>query len=143
MCYIFPEIRCYCNLPECITTSYMCKSEGLGCFSDILAFSDVNKASHGCLDLLQSGRQDQCQNEPSSRSVAQPRSLLLCCYRDLCNHVDSPETRQRYNDSVLVVREKGLILYNLQNMSVTDITSQSEECKLKEESILHAMKKHL
>uniref|UniRef100_A0A1B6FSL3 BMP and activin membrane-bound inhibitor homolog n=1 Tax=Cuerna arida TaxID=1464854 RepID=A0A1B6FSL3_9HEMI len=95
------EIRCYCNLPECITTSYMCKSEGLGCFSDILAFSDVNKASHGCLDLLQSGRQDQCQNEPSSRSVAQPRSLLLCCYRDLCNHVDSPETRQRYNDTVL------------------------------------------
>lgn len=48
-----------------------------------------------------SDRQDQCQNEPSPHSVSHPRSLLLCCYQDLCNHVDSPETRQRYNDSVL------------------------------------------
>jgi len=95
------EIRCYCNLPACITTSYMCKSEGLGCFSNLVAFADVTKASHGCLDLLDGERQDQCQNEPSSHTVTQPRSLLLCCYRDLCNHVDSPETRQRFNDSVL------------------------------------------
>lgn len=108
------EIRCYCNLPVCISTSYMCKSEGLGCFSDLIAYVDVNKARHGCLDLLERERQTQCQNEPSSR-VTEPQSLLLCCHHDLCNHVDSPETKMRYNDTILASSlvnnsEKGMML---------------------------------
>lgn len=108
------EIRCYCNLPVCISTSYMCKSEGLGCFSDLINYVDVNKARHGCLDLLERERQTQCQNEPSSR-VTEPQSLLLCCHHDLCNHVDSPETKMRYNDTILASSlvnnsEKGMMI---------------------------------
>lgn len=57
-------MRCYCNLPACITTGYMCKSAGRGCFSDLVDHVDVMRARHGCLDLLDSGRQRQCKNQP-------------------------------------------------------------------------------
>lgn len=58
------DVRCYCNLPACITTGYMCKSAGRGCFSDLVDHVDVYRARHGCLDLLDSDRQQQCKNQP-------------------------------------------------------------------------------
>ncbi|GBP61856.1 BMP and activin membrane-bound inhibitor homolog [Eumeta japonica] len=41
----------------------------------------------------------KCQNTPSERPAAPGRahSLLLCCFRDLCNHEDSPIARARLN----------------------------------------------
>ncbi|KAL1137928.1 hypothetical protein AAG570_009623 [Ranatra chinensis] len=151
-------LHCYCNLPECITTGYMCKTtttesdasgSGGGCFSDLVPFMDVDRAVHGCLDLLPEERRTECRNVPISKqsragvgSLANtgkrkdtreagspdsganmdgredtkedvpdptrtanllPPSLLLCCNQDMCNHVDSPETRNKYNQTILAV----------------------------------------
>ncbi|KAK3908179.1 BMP and activin membrane-bound inhibitor-like protein [Frankliniella fusca] len=142
-------VRCYCNLPACITTGYMCKSAGRGCFSDLVDHVDVYRARHGCLDLLDSDRQRQCKNQPRpsaaeeadddddvpaweqdglqagqqdgprqgdvrierreedtlvvddlQQDAAPPRdtpSLLLCCTEDMCNHIDSPDSRMRHS----------------------------------------------
>ncbi|XP_023721022.1 uncharacterized protein LOC111871871 isoform X2 [Cryptotermes secundus] len=90
------DIRCFCNLPPCVSTGYMCKSEGGGCFSDLEDYSDVYKARHGCLEMLDGVRQDQCHQPGSSRSLSQ---MLWCCHKDMCNHIDSPENKLRFNDS--------------------------------------------
>ncbi|KAJ8984981.1 hypothetical protein NQ317_016892 [Molorchus minor] len=52
-------VTCFCNLPSCVTTGYMCKSIGGGCFSDLLdqpaataPHSSVYRGRHGCLELL-------------------------------------------------------------------------------------------
>ncbi|XP_063228211.1 BMP and activin membrane-bound inhibitor homolog [Bacillus rossius redtenbacheri] len=91
------EVWCFCNLPQCVTTSYMCKSRGAGCFSDLSSFQDVYEALHGCVDMLDRERQQQCAARPGADSA--PR--LRCCHRDMCNHVDSPEIHFMYNDSLL------------------------------------------
>lgn len=40
----------------------------------------------------------RCQNSPSGGPASSPGlSLLLCCFRDLCNHEDSPVARARLN----------------------------------------------
>lgn len=143
-------MRCYCNLPACITTGYMCKSAGRGCFSDLVDHVDVYRARHGCLDLLDSDRQQQCKNQPrppsdpdadddvddvpaweqdaaaphlqqqedavavaaaaqdvaaaparqdavKARTPQDTPSLLLCCKDDMCNHIDSPDSRMRHS----------------------------------------------
>ena len=46
------DVRCFCNLPVCVATGYMCKSQGGGCFSDLEDYPDVYKARHGCLEML-------------------------------------------------------------------------------------------
>ncbi|KAK9501907.1 hypothetical protein O3M35_012542 [Rhynocoris fuscipes] len=82
----------------CVETNYMCKSES-GCFSDLLPSMDVDRAQHGCLDLLP--RENvECQNVPEGIGGGTPGSLLLCCYQDMCNHIDSPEARSKYNETV-------------------------------------------
>lgn len=47
-------IRCFCNLPSCISTGYMCKSKGVGCFSNFLDHgyhpSRDYRGRHGCLE---------------------------------------------------------------------------------------------
>ncbi|XP_021913610.1 uncharacterized protein LOC110826856 isoform X4 [Zootermopsis nevadensis] len=90
------EIRCYCNLAVCVTTGYMCKSEGGGCFSNLEDLPDVYRARHGCLGILDGVRLDQCLQPGSSRS---PPQTLWCCHKDMCNHIDSPENKLRFNDS--------------------------------------------
>ncbi|XP_014252810.1 BMP and activin membrane-bound inhibitor homolog [Cimex lectularius] len=97
------EIRCYCNLAECVETSYLCKSESLGCFSDLTSSTDFNKASHGCLELLPRERNHGCQNLPGAPKGLPQNTLLLCCKEDLCNHVDSPETRNKFNETIHAV----------------------------------------
>ncbi|KAE8744648.1 hypothetical protein FOCC_FOCC008777 [Frankliniella occidentalis] len=130
-------------MPACITTGYMCKSAGRGCFSDLVDHVDVYRARHGCLDLLDDDRQRQCKNQPRPSAAeevdddvpaweqeglqdqddAQPQieqhqqqeedtivvddaqqdvprdtpSLLLCCTEDMCNHIDSPDSRMRHS----------------------------------------------
>nr|CAD7575106.1 unnamed protein product [Timema californicum] len=86
-------VRCFCNLAQCVMSSYMCKSQGGGCFSDLTGYLDVYKARHGCVEMLERERQQQCHS---------PRPPLLCCYKDMCNHVDSPEARLRFNETFIV-----------------------------------------
>jgi hypothetical protein len=74
----------------------MCKSQGAGCFSDFEDYPDVYKARHGCLEMLDRVRQDQCHQQGSGRS---PSQMLWCCHKDMCNHIDSPENKLRFNDS--------------------------------------------
>ncbi|PSN45948.1 hypothetical protein C0J52_16546 [Blattella germanica] len=66
----------------------MCKSEGGGCFSDLEDYSDVYRAKHGCLEMLDRRQQEHC-HEPGS-NPAHP-AVLWCCHKDMCNHIDSPE----------------------------------------------------
>lgn len=109
-------VRCFCNLPSCVGTAYMCKSSGGGCFSELLdqgsnhgAFPrDDYKGLHGCVELLNDRNQRKwCENNDGSSSKTnyrkrnQSKSLLLCCYHDMCNHADSPETKVLLNDTVL------------------------------------------
>lgn len=52
---ISDDIRCYCNLPVCITTSYMCRTAKAlgGCFSEIRETDeDPETSRHGCVELL-------------------------------------------------------------------------------------------
>ncbi|XP_073970642.1 uncharacterized protein isoform X1 [Rhodnius prolixus] len=93
------EIRCFCNMPECVGTNYMCKSDMLGCFSQLLPSLDVDRAEHGCVDLLPREKNIECQNVPGSTGSGLQGSLLLCCYEDMCNHIDSPEARSKFNET--------------------------------------------
>ncbi|KAF5306976.1 hypothetical protein FQR65_LT07198 [Abscondita terminalis] len=101
-----PEyVRCFCNLPACISTGYMCKSSGGGCFSEVVDQGDY-KGLHGCLELLNDRNQKKrCENYPTTTTSNQKKldskSPLLCCYHDMCNHADSPETKVLLNNTFL------------------------------------------
>lgn len=143
-----------------MANGYLCRSKGLGCYSDLLGGDqDLVKSQHGCIDLLPKlvlkcfsffpldsaspslqlwlivldhphvrlflhsiskctnlrlsihlwlvltllfasrDRERNCQNEPGS-ARGEKGSLLLCCHQELCNHVDSPETRTKYNETL-------------------------------------------
>ncbi|CAH4027076.1 unnamed protein product [Pieris brassicae] len=93
-------VRCYCNTAQCVSTGYMCRSrKGGGCYSELPPRRHHSR--HGCLHHLAEREEDalsHCQNAPSSGGPP-PReySLLLCCFKDLCNHEDSPLARARLN----------------------------------------------
>lgn len=95
-------VRCYCNTAQCVSTGYMCRStRGGGCYSELPA-PRRHHASHGCLQHLADTAEEavsRCQNSPSAdiRPPSKEHSLLLCCFRDLCNHEDSPLARARLN----------------------------------------------
>ncbi|XP_014369786.2 BMP and activin membrane-bound inhibitor homolog [Papilio machaon] len=93
-------VRCYCNTAQCVGTAYMCRARrGGGCYSDLPA-PRPHHARHGCLHHLADNEQEAlsyCQNSPSSAAPRGQHSLLLCCFRDLCNHEDSPLARIRLN----------------------------------------------
>ncbi|XP_050530326.1 uncharacterized protein LOC126899418 [Daktulosphaira vitifoliae] len=75
------ELRCYCNLSECIVNGYMCKSSGAGCFSE-LEVSDtglyVLKGIYGCLDLLP-------LNKSCDEILKTDVDPYHCCTQDMCN----------------------------------------------------------
>nr|CAD7458920.1 unnamed protein product [Timema tahoe] len=106
-------VRCFCNLAQCVMSSYMCKSQGGGCFSDLTGYLDVYKARHGCVEMLERERQRQCHS---------PRPPLLCCYKDMCNHVDSPEARLRFNETFigLLNASEGTRIYNSQQSNANN-----------------------
>ncbi|XP_071442961.1 uncharacterized protein [Hetaerina americana] len=77
------DIRCYCNLPRCVTTGYMCKSASGVCFSDIADRTDVELATHGCIELLPSSRQGVChvtakKSTPSATHPLSPNCSPNC-----------------------------------------------------------------
>ncbi|XP_050675920.1 BMP and activin membrane-bound inhibitor homolog [Leptidea sinapis] len=94
-------VRCYCNTAQCVSTGYLCRSRrGGGCYSELPPRR--HHARHGCLHHLAEREEEalsHCQNAPSSTAGLPGRehSLLLCCFRDLCNHEDSPLARARLN----------------------------------------------
>lgn len=99
-------VRCYCNTAQCVSTGYMCRSPGeLGCYSELPAPRRTYHARHGCLHHLAESEKEalsRCQNSPMSGGPP-PRehSLLLCCFKDLCNHEDSPIARARLNLTIV------------------------------------------
>lgn len=56
-CFPFADdIRCYCNLPRCVATGYMCRTARStigGCFSEVRNNNDKSETRHGCIELLQ------------------------------------------------------------------------------------------
>ncbi|XP_026478841.1 uncharacterized protein LOC113385226 [Ctenocephalides felis] len=91
-------VRCYCNLPVCVGTSYMCRSERGGCFSDAADRSqakqkDTYRARHGCIEFLAELQQGlECYNA-SRGANASNVGLMWCCFKDMCNHVDNLDIR--------------------------------------------------
>uniref|UniRef100_A0A0K8SAD9 BMP and activin membrane-bound inhibitor n=2 Tax=Lygus hesperus TaxID=30085 RepID=A0A0K8SAD9_LYGHE len=110
------EIRCYCNLPTCVATSYMCKSKIPGCFSDLQDSMSFDEAIHGCLDFLPRDKEIMCQNKPGGEGLGVKHSLLLCCREDLCNHVDSVN-RMTYNESMRRLRDEDIPNFQRQTPS--------------------------
>ncbi|MFT7812266.1 BMP and activin membrane-bound inhibitor homolog [Arapaima gigas] len=79
------EIRCYCDAPHCVATSYMCKSVLNACFTRVLDPLTANSPlTHGCLDLI-GPSVDLCSSSHAGhRSTGS--SALQCCYDDMCNY---------------------------------------------------------
>ncbi|XP_004924123.1 BMP and activin membrane-bound inhibitor homolog [Bombyx mori] len=109
-------VRCYCNTAQCVSTGYMCRSpRGGGCYSERPA--PRHHSRHGCLHHLTESEEavlSYCQN--TQLGIGPPpapaHSPLHCCFKDLCNHEDSPLARARLNltnelDSNPVSSERG------------------------------------
>ncbi|CAG9786575.1 unnamed protein product [Diatraea saccharalis] len=111
-------VRCYCNTAQCVSTGYMCRSPSDGgCYSE-LAPRRTHHARHGCLHHLAETENEalsRCQNSPVAGRPppSGEHSLLLCCFRDMCNHEDSPLSTARLNftsgdvDTNSVASERG------------------------------------
>lgn len=82
------DIRCYCNLPACVSTGYMCKSAQGTCFSEVVDHSDLSKTRHGCVELL-SRPSNECITHPNAKARVSPS--LMCCNEDMCNYIDKLE----------------------------------------------------
>ncbi|CAH0556163.1 unnamed protein product [Brassicogethes aeneus] len=104
------NIRCYCNLPACVTKGYMCKSRAGVCFSDLLEHPTKSRPTvyggrHGCLELLTDRDQRSwCENQEDNAKPPlrkkHPKSLLVCCRNDMCNHVENPKTKNILNSTL-------------------------------------------
>ncbi|XP_059607741.1 uncharacterized protein LOC132255652 [Phlebotomus argentipes] len=94
------DIRCHCNLPICITTGYMCRTNG-GCFSEVKESADDDDlpARHGCMHLLED-KHLKCNLEGGRhQQIRSSTALLRCCQEDMCNHVDTPDNKRFKSDS--------------------------------------------
>ncbi|XP_011873557.1 PREDICTED: BMP and activin membrane-bound inhibitor homolog [Vollenhovia emeryi] len=83
------EVRCFCNQPECVPQGYMCR--GRGCFTKLPSYASAP------LSIADPTAHSGCLNE-SFKSRKCP-TRFLCCYQDLCNHVDIPVMKNRFNDT--------------------------------------------
>ncbi|KAG0722462.1 BMP and activin membrane-bound inhibitor [Chionoecetes opilio] len=108
------EVRCYCNLPRCVTLGYMCKSLLGACFTNNTpapthAYTSNHKfhhrwaPMHGCLELLPGERHAECMSKGGVRPPQgvmaltpapstpppHPDPALTCCRQDMCNYRDS------------------------------------------------------
>ncbi|KAL1497307.1 hypothetical protein ABEB36_008292 [Hypothenemus hampei] len=108
----FGHVRCFCNLPPCVLTGYMCKSSIGLCFSDLQnsTTGQTYRGRHGCIEYLTESQRDHCSmsdNEgqlPKNSNNGQEKevirkSLLVCCANDMCNHVDNPLTKNLLNST--------------------------------------------
>lgn len=94
------HVRCFCNLPTCVSTSYMCKSSSGGCYSEVDSMEEPGyRVNHGCIEYL---NEPDCllNTEEIVQKNEEPKRLLVCCTNDLCNHIDNPLTRKLINKSL-------------------------------------------
>ncbi|CAL1289368.1 unnamed protein product [Larinioides sclopetarius] len=86
------DVRCYCNLPACVTSGYMCKSSVGVCVSDHFGFNgDIWQSRHTCLELL---ADEAKQIKPLECPPNFPDVVLdsgkfparFCCKEDMCNY---------------------------------------------------------
>ncbi|CAH1121297.1 unnamed protein product [Ceutorhynchus assimilis] len=101
------QVRCFCNLPSCVATGYMCKSSSGDCFSDLLDSSrgSAYRGRHGCIEYLSESKRSRCpitdkDGQVHTPNKEHPRSLLVCCRKDMCNHIDNPITKNLLNNSL-------------------------------------------
>ncbi|XP_008197557.2 BMP and activin membrane-bound inhibitor homolog [Tribolium castaneum] len=91
-------VRCFCNLPQCVSTGYMCLSSEGGCFSSFLDHAGHHskdyRGRHGCLEFLSEENRAICAAASNTK-----KTLTLCCHHDMCNHVDSPQTKDIINNT--------------------------------------------
>ncbi|KAJ3643543.1 hypothetical protein Zmor_026246 [Zophobas morio] len=80
----------------------MCKSSEGRCFSNLLDHvghhSKDYRGRHGCVELLsenEKNNSDLCSDPPPHK-----KSLMFCCYHDMCNHMDSPLTKDLINNTL-------------------------------------------
>lgn len=101
------HVRCFCNLPACVATGYMCKSSSGGCFSDLLdsSRSSAYRGRHGCIEYLSESQRSRCpigdkDGQLHVQNNQHSQSLLVCCTNDMCNHVDNPNTKNLLNNTL-------------------------------------------
>ena len=90
------EVRCYCNLPDCVSQGYLCR--GSGCFTEL---PQPVGLKHPPNQQLINGRSEHAAVYSGCLDDGSVDRLCLrgrmCCEQDLCNHVDSPAVRARLN----------------------------------------------
>lgn len=96
------DIRCYCNLPLCVVTGYMCKSALNVCYTEHFSYSsDLSRSRHGCVELLRHEKRNECTKSGTPATNTIPS--VLCCTNDMCNYVNSMDiniqVRTRSNSS--------------------------------------------
>lgn len=130
------HVRCFCNLPNCVSTGYICKSKSGSCFSSLSdqAPYNTNTGLHGCLELLTDNEQKEWCKANSNSQIGRkrkphPRSLLYCCYSDMCNHVDNPETTNLLDETVNMLneRENNRIAKNSSSQQINVLTYNSSD----------------
>ncbi|XP_050311123.1 uncharacterized protein LOC126746783 isoform X2 [Anthonomus grandis grandis] len=99
------HVRCFCNLPPCVATGYMCKSSSGGCFSDLVNSTKTAtyRARHGCIEYLTEAQRYECpigDKDGQIHRIEGRRSLMVCCTNDMCNHIDNPTTRSLFNSTL-------------------------------------------
>ncbi|XP_060065349.1 BMP and activin membrane-bound inhibitor homolog [Ylistrum balloti] len=84
------EIRCYCNEPGCISTSYMCKSALGMCYSLVSREGETKRTTQGCVDSSVHQKHNLCNGEVLEQMRGNRPSeewpLLYCCRYDMCNY---------------------------------------------------------
>ncbi|XP_064102198.1 uncharacterized protein LOC135212583 [Macrobrachium nipponense] len=109
------EVGCHCNLPRCVTTSYMCKSAMGACFTrntptPTRAYAQAHRMyqrrapMHGCVELLPESLHKECMKKSGARTSSRegdhtetansdpdhvPDPELSCCSQDMCNYHDT------------------------------------------------------
>uniref|UniRef100_A0A6B2E4K0 Putative activin a type ib receptor serine/threonine protein kinase n=1 Tax=Phlebotomus kandelakii TaxID=1109342 RepID=A0A6B2E4K0_9DIPT len=122
------DIRCYCNLPICITTSYMCRTAANGgCFSEVRESADDDDlpARHGCMELLlgDNDKHLKCNLEGGKHNqIRSSTALLRCCQEDMCNHIDNPDNKRFKADS----RSRGEGVHSRASQSAEDMHTLHE-----------------
>uniref|UniRef100_A0A336MK85 CSON001088 protein n=1 Tax=Culicoides sonorensis TaxID=179676 RepID=A0A336MK85_CULSO len=102
---IINQVRCFCNLPVCAVTNFMCSTNNQtgGCFSEIHQ-SDTEVGlpkRHGCIEFLKKSTSDLvCDNIPRKHVLAPQfgEILVLCCQDTMCNY-QHYEANQKSRDT--------------------------------------------
>jgi len=107
------QIRCFCNQPDCVPQGYMCRGET--CFTKLPSSANILRLKmesvySGCLT-------DSLENR-------QCPAGFLCCNQNLCNHVDDPAMKNRFNQTIegsMIVLFMLHAIKNILNISISTV----------------------